>query len=169
MAGDQPVPRDGIAPPRIDHVLVNAEEVGESTQFFMDVLGFRITEQLLDGNGPPDGHLAGALALPARPGDHPRAQRRRCTTSRSGSTTGTTSATRPTSWPTTASRSTSARPGTASPAASTIYFFDPLGTRNEVFTGGYRPDPDFPTITWTEDNLGRADLLLRGRSSTTAS
>jgi len=34
---------------------------------------------------------------------------------------------------------------------STIYFFDPLGTRNEVFTGGYRPDPDFPTLTWTED------------------
>ena len=38
---------------------------------------------------------------------------------------------------------------------NTIYFFDPLGTRNEVFTGGYRPDPDFPTITWTEDNFGK--------------
>ena len=38
---------------------------------------------------------------------------------------------------------------------NTIYFFDPLGIRNEVFTGGYRPDPDFPSITWTEDQFGR--------------
>jgi len=45
---------------------------------------------------------------------------------------------------------------------STIYFFDPLGTRNEVFTGGYRPDPDFPTITWTEDNAGRAIFYYEG-------
>ena len=45
---------------------------------------------------------------------------------------------------------------------NTIYFFDPLGTRNEVFTGGYRPDPDFPTITWTEDNIGRAVFYYEG-------
>ena len=45
---------------------------------------------------------------------------------------------------------------------NTIYFFDPLGTRNEVFTGGYRPDPDFPTITWTEDNIGRAIFYYEG-------
>jgi catechol 2,3-dioxygenase len=38
----------------------------------------------------------------------------------------------------------------------TIYFFDPVGNRNEVFTGGYRPDPDFEPITWTEDQIGRA-------------
>ena len=41
----------GIAPPRIDHVLVTAEEVGEATRFYTKVLGFRLTEQLLDGNG----------------------------------------------------------------------------------------------------------------------
>ena len=45
---------------------------------------------------------------------------------------------------------------------NTIYFFDPMGTRNEVFTGGYRPDPDFPTITWTEDNIGRAVFYYEG-------
>ena len=49
--GPGPGPRDRIAPPRMDHMLVTAEEVGESTRFYMDVLGFRITEQLLDGNG----------------------------------------------------------------------------------------------------------------------
>jgi catechol 2,3-dioxygenase len=38
----------------------------------------------------------------------------------------------------------------------TIYFFDPAGNRNEVFSGGYQTYPDFPTITWTADQLGKA-------------
>ena len=33
----------GIAPPRLDHMLINAEEVGESYAFFNKVLGFRMT------------------------------------------------------------------------------------------------------------------------------
>ena len=37
-----------------------------------------------------------------------------------------------------------------------------MGTRNEVFTGGYLPDPDFPTLTWTEDNIGRAVFYYEG-------
>jgi catechol 2,3-dioxygenase len=38
---------------------------------------------------------------------------------------------------------------------TTIYFFDPSGNRNEVFCGGYQTNPDFPTITWTADQLGK--------------
>lgn len=38
----------------------------------------------------------------------------------------------------------------------TIYFFDPSGNRNEAFSGGYIYYPDRPTITWTEDQLGKA-------------
>lgn len=38
----------------------------------------------------------------------------------------------------------------------TIYFFDPSGNRNEVFTGGYQYYPDNPTLVWTEDQLGKA-------------
>ena len=38
----------------------------------------------------------------------------------------------------------------------TVYFFDPVGNRNEVFTGGYWVDPDFEPITWTEEEMGRA-------------
>lgn len=38
----------------------------------------------------------------------------------------------------------------------TIYFFDPSGNRNEVFTGGYITGADFPTITWTADQMGKA-------------
>ena len=42
----------------------------------------------------------------------------------------------------------------------TIYFFDPSGNRNEVFAGGYRTGPDFPTITWTEDQLGKGIFYI---------
>src|SRR5205085_5528025 len=35
----------------------------------------------------------------------------------------------------------------------TIYFFDPSGNRNEVFTGGYWADPRMEPITWTADKL----------------
>lgn len=37
----------------------------------------------------------------------------------------------------------------------TIYFFDPSGNRNEVFSGGYRTGKDFRTITWTMDQAAR--------------
>lgn len=38
----------------------------------------------------------------------------------------------------------------------TIYFFDPSGNRNEVFSGGYIFYPDKPPITWTAEELGKA-------------
>src|SRR5207237_8928706 len=45
----------GIAPPRLDHMLINAEEVGEAAAFFGKVLGFRMTEQVLDANAHQPG------------------------------------------------------------------------------------------------------------------
>jgi catechol 2,3-dioxygenase len=38
----------------------------------------------------------------------------------------------------------------------TIYFFDPSGNRNEVFCGDYTWYPDREAITWTADELGKA-------------
>ena len=38
----------------------------------------------------------------------------------------------------------------------TIYFFDPSGNRNEVFSGGYIAYPDKPTITWKAEDIGKA-------------
>ncbi len=37
----------------------------------------------------------------------------------------------------------------------TIYFFDPSGNRNEVFTGDYTYYPDNPTRTWDETQIGK--------------
>lgn len=38
----------------------------------------------------------------------------------------------------------------------TIYFFDPSGNRSEVFCGGDYHYPDHPTVTWHEEQLGKA-------------
>lgn len=38
----------------------------------------------------------------------------------------------------------------------TIYFFDPSGNRNEVFCGDYTWYPDREPITWTAEELGKA-------------
>lgn len=39
---------------------------------------------------------------------------------------------------------------------ATIYFFDPSGNRNEVFSGGYVHYPDSPTLVWDTSQLGSA-------------
>lgn len=39
---------------------------------------------------------------------------------------------------------------------ATVYFFDPSGNRNEVFTGGYVYYPDVPTLVWDTSELGQA-------------
>ncbi|MCB0908166.1 MAG: catechol 2,3-dioxygenase [Nocardioidaceae bacterium] len=160
-AAGVPGPPSLILPPRMDHLLITAEEVGEASQFYRDVLGFRITEQLLDGNGHQLGawlersHSPHDLAVVHGPNgglhhfafwlddwDHVRDAADILAYNGIQLDVGPT------------------RHGVT--RGSTIYFFDPLGTRNEVFTGGYRPDPDFPTITWTEDNIGRAVFYYEG-------
>jgi len=156
-----PAGLQGIAPPRMDHLLINAEEVGEATRFYMDVLGFRLTEQLLGGDGHQIGvwmersHSPHDLAVVNGPNgalhhfafwlddwDHVRQAADILAYNAIQVDVGPT------------------RHGVT--RGNTIYFFDPMGTRNEVFTGGYRPDPDFPTITWTEDNIGRAVFYYEG-------
>jgi catechol 2,3-dioxygenase len=38
----------------------------------------------------------------------------------------------------------------------TIYFFDPSGNRNEVFSGGYTYYPDQPTRSWDASQIGKS-------------
>ncbi|SHK28098.1 catechol 2,3-dioxygenase [Pseudonocardia thermophila] len=145
----------GIAPPRVDHLLVNAEEVAEACKFFTEVLGLRLTEQVLDGNGHQLGvWLAGRtnsphdLAVVNGPNgalhhwaywlddwDHIRKAADILAFNGVQIDQGPT------------------RHGVT--RGNTIYFFDPLGIRNEVFTGGYWVDPDKEIITWTEQEFGK--------------
>ena len=152
---------EGIAPPRIDHLLLHAEEVPEIARFFQDVLDFRLTEQLLDGGGHqqiaflersakphdiafvqgPNGALH-HFSFWLDDWDHVRRAADILAYNGISIDVGPT------------------RHGLT--RGNTIYFFDPMGTRNEVFSGGYRPDPDFPTITWTDDRAGRAVFYYEG-------
>ncbi|MDE3205619.1 MAG: catechol 2,3-dioxygenase [Acidobacteriota bacterium] len=154
----------GIAPPRLDHLLIHAEEVPEMAHFMRTTMDFHLTEQVLSG----EGHMMGAflqrslkphdIAIIQGPNgalhhfafwlddwDHVRRAADILAYNGISIDIGPT------------------RHGIT--RGNTIYFFDPMGTRNEVFTGGYRPDPDFPTITWTEDQLGRAIFYYEGRDN----
>ena len=159
-----PVPQGliGIAPPRIDHVLVHAEEVNEMTHFMQTCFDFHLTEQVLTG----EGHMMGAfLQRSGRPHDiaiiqgpngalhhfsfwlddwdHVRRAADILAYNAISIDIGPT------------------RHGIT--RGNTIYFFDPMGTRNEVFTGGYRADPDFPDDHVDRGQPRPGDLLLRGQ------
>ncbi len=43
---------------------------------------------------------------------------------------------------------------------ATIYFYDPSGNRNEVFSGGYLHYPDLPQLTWDTSQLGHAAFAV---------
>ncbi len=159
-----PVPSNlvGIAPHRLDHILLTAEDVGDAGRFYREVLGFRLTEQVLTGEGHElsvfleRSHTPHDLAFVtgsngglhhfafwldnfsdlARAADILRINGIQIDIgpTRHGITRG-----------------------------HTIYFFDPCGNRNEVFTGGYFVDLDFEPITWTEDQLGKAIFYYEGK------
>ena len=160
-----PAPRPqslvGIAPPRVDHVFLTAEDVDESTEFFQR-FGFHLTEQIL----ARDGHqLATFLERSHTPHDI-------------AFVTGPNGGLHHfafwlddwnevrTAADTLAYHGVPIDVGPTRHGVTrgyTIYFFDPVGNRNEVFTGGYWVDPDFETITWTEDQMGRAIFYYEGQ------
>ena len=151
----------GIHPPRIDHVFVMCEDVDGVTAFFQDVLDFRLTEQIIADDGYQLAtflertHTAHDIAFITGPNsafhhvafwvDDWNELRRAADLcayhgvpidagpTRHGATRG---------WG--------------------LYFFDPAGNRNEVYTGGYWADPDREPVTWTEAEMGRAVFYYEG-------
>jgi catechol 2,3-dioxygenase len=151
----------GIAPPRLDHIFITVEDVNGMTSFLKDVLDFHLTEQVVGDDGfqiatwLEVSHSSHDIALVTGPdgGLHHFAYwvddwndirnasdvlayhgvRIETNPTRHGATRG-----------------------------HCVYFFDPAGHRNEVFTGGYWSDPDDPPITWTEGEMGRALFYYDG-------
>lgn len=151
----------GMHPPRLDHVFLMCEDVDDITRFYQEVLDFRLTEQIVADDGHQLAtflertHTAHDIAFITGPqgafhhvaywvddwNDLRRAAdiaayhgvRIDAGPTRHGATRG---------WG--------------------LYFFDPAGNRNEVYTGGYWADPDREPITWTEAEMGRAVFYYEG-------
>jgi catechol 2,3-dioxygenase len=151
----------GIAPPRIDHIFITVEDVNGMTRFLQDVLDFHLTEQVVGDDGfqiatwLEVSHSSHDIALVTGPdgGLHHFAfwvddWNDIRTASDVLAYHGVRIETNPT------------RHGAT--RGHCIYFFDPAGNRNEVFTGGYWADPDEPPITWTEGEMGRALFYYDG-------
>ncbi len=151
----------GIHPPRLDHVFLMCEDVDATTAFFREVLDFRLTEQILADDGHQlctfleRSHSAHDLAFITGPQGafhHVAFWVDDWNTLRHAA-------------------DTCAYHGVPIDAGPTrhgatrgwgLYFFDPAGNRNEVYTGGYWVDPDREPITWTEAEMGRAVFYYEG-------
>ena len=151
----------GFAPPRLDHIFLTCEDVSLNTRFLIDVLGFHLTEQIVGEDGfqvatwLEVSHASHDIALVTGQDrglhhfawwvDDWNAIR---DTADTLAYHGVRIETNPT------------RHGAT--RGHCLYFFDPAGNRNEVFTGGYMVDPDEPAVTWTEAEMGRAIFYYDG-------
>jgi catechol 2,3-dioxygenase len=151
----KPIGLVGIAPPRLDHLFLTVEDVGAITDFLCDVLDFRVTEQVVGDDGfrlatwLEVSHSSHDIALLTGPNGglhHIAWFVEDWTAIRDAADLcvyhGVALDTNPT------------RHGAT--RGHCLYFFDPVGNRNEVFTGGYRVDPGSEPTVWTEAEMGRA-------------
>ncbi len=157
----RPMGLAGMAPPRLDHIFLTGEEVDHVTDFLTEHLDFRLTEQVLADDGfkiaawLEVSHKSHDLAVITGPnhGLHHfafwvdgwndlRSAADVCAYH------GVNLETNPT------------RQGVT--RGQSLYFFDPVGNRNEMFTGGYWVDPDAEPVTWTEAEMGRALFYYDG-------
>ncbi|MGI9606676.1 MAG: catechol 2,3-dioxygenase [Acidimicrobiales bacterium] len=152
----------GMHPPRIDHIFLLCEDVDGATNFFRDVLEFRLTEQIVADDGHqlttflerthtphdiafltgPDGGFH-HLAFWVDEWNDLRTAADTCAYHGVDIDAGPT------------------RHGATRGCG--LYFFDPAGNRNEVYTGGYLFDPDDEPTTWTEAEMGRAVFTYKGQ------
>ncbi len=159
-----PAPEDlvGMHPPRIDHVFLLCEDVDTATRFYTDVLEFRLTEQILADDGHQlctflershSPHDIAFLTGPDGGFHHVAYWVDDWNELRRGADTcafhGVTIDAGPT------------RHGATRGCG--LYFFDPAGNRNEIYTGGYWFDPDDEPTTWTEVEMGRAIFSYAGQ------
>lgn len=157
-----PAELTGMHPPRIDHVFLMCEDVDGIAEFFQGVLGFRLTEQIVADDGHQlavfleRSHSTHDIAFITGPNGafhHVAFWVDDWNDLRQGADTcayhGVTVDAGPT------------RHGATRGCG--LYFFDPAGNRNELYTGGYWFDPDDEPTTWTEAEMGRAIFFYQGQ------
>lgn len=159
-----PWPRDlrGMGVPRLDHVAIGAEDPATTERFFIECLQFRPSERAVTHPSDPQ-LLASFLYCSDRMHDvallkGPDQGLHHVAFSvegwdqilRAGDVCAMDDV---------AVDYGPARHGIG--RTTTLYFFDPDGNRNEVTSGGYRTGPDFPTITWTGDQLAKGIFYIQ--------
>jgi catechol 2,3-dioxygenase len=159
LLNPDPWPRGGlrgIGVPRLDHTLITTEDPALLERFFQDVLDFRAAERLVAG--AEDSDLVGSwMFCGEQPHDIAFVKGANGKLHHFAYHMPDWSALLH------AGDVMSMRdvPIDFGPArhgitrGETIYFFDPSGNRNEVFSGGYRTGKDWRTITWTMDQAAR--------------
>jgi len=156
-----PLGRMGIAPPRLDHLVIAAEVPDEAVHFLTTVLGFRVSEQVLD----PAGHaVASFLCRTNTPHDIAIVQ------GPSGKFHHIAFALD--DWHEVKHAAEMLahhhQPVEVPPSQHgitrgyTTYFRDVAGNRLETFAGGYLTYPDFPTITWAVEHIERGFFYFGG-------
>ncbi len=152
----------GMHPPRIDHTFLMCEDVDGATAFFREVLGFRLTEQIIADDGyqlatflerSHSTHDVAFLTGPDGGFHHVAFWVDDWNDLRHAADTCAYNGVTVDAGPT--------RHGATRGCG--LYFFDPAGNRNEVYTGGYRFDPDDEPTTWTESEMGRAIFYYQGK------
>lgn len=146
----------GIGVPRLDHTLITTEDPVLLERFFEDVLDFRAAERLVGGDDNDD-LVASWMFCGEQPHDiafvkgangklHHFAYHMPDWSALLHASDIMSMHDVPIDFG-------PARHGVT--RGETVYFFDPSGNRNEVFSGGYRTGKDWRTITWTMDQAAR--------------
>jgi len=151
----------GMGPTRLDHVLLAGPNVSDTTRFFLQVLDFDLGEELLDNDNGMQ--LGTFLCCSNKPHDiafvmNPEPGRFHHVSFfldsindvyHAGDIMG--------------KHNISVEVGPTRHGitrGATIYFYDPSGNRNEVFSGGYIHYPDRPHLTWDTTQLGHAAFSI---------
>lgn len=146
----------GMKPTRFDHCLFYGKDIEGSRRLFQDVLGFELSEQVLDGNGD---RIAQFLTISIKEHDiafikHHEDAKLHHVAFYLDTWEDVLRAADLISMEDISLDIGPTRHGLTH--GQTIYFFDPSGNRNEVFSGGDYFYPDHEPVTWTADQLGKA-------------
>ena len=146
----------GMQVTRFDHCQLHGIDLDNTVELFTRVLGFGVTEQVVDGEQMVAAFLSCStkphdLALILDP-DHPAGYHHSAFYLNTWE--GVLRAADIISKHDVSHDIGPTRHGVT--RGATIYFFDPSGNRCEAYWGGYMSYPDTPTLTWTADNIGQA-------------
>ncbi len=147
----------GIAPIRLDHALLYGPDIEKVQDYFVKVLGFYLTEQILMEDGKTQ--LAIWLACSNKAHDiafvrHHEPNKLHHVSFLLDTWEKVLRAADIMSMNKISIDMGPTRHGVT--RGTTIYAFDPSGNRFETFSGGYQTYPDWDPLTWTWDEVGAA-------------